>query len=330
MKLLICGTGSIGRRHACNGTMLGCDVSIWSANAQRAQQAAVACNARLASANLAQAASEADAILIATATDQHVDTLKQVAQTGKPLYLEKPICHTDKALTELRQMKLPAIIEIGCQLRSHPGLIVLSDHLRAGRDGPILSFRAVVGQRLDAWRPNTNHLQSYSADANRGGGALFDLIHEIDLAIWLLGDFARLTAQLVNISDLGVKGDDLTQILFQAKLGAPGSLEMDMLCPVYRRSCEIICAKSRLLWDYPTGVLTRETSAGRDILYQQPSDVERNALFVSHLSHFLERAQNESLSARCGLDDGLHAVEVALSAREASHKKSWVEFRGRQ
>ena len=44
-----------------------------------------------------------------------------------------------------------------------------------------------MGQYLPDWRTNADYSKSYSASFEMGGGVLFDLIHEIDLAVNLMG-----------------------------------------------------------------------------------------------------------------------------------------------
>ena len=78
--------------------------------------------------------------------------------------------------------------QVGCNLRFLPSLQRLKDLIAQGVIGRIVRASFEAGQWLPDWRPRQDYRKSYSADPDSGGGVLFDLIHEIDAAYWILGD----------------------------------------------------------------------------------------------------------------------------------------------
>ena len=106
-----------------------------------------------------------------------------------PFLLEKPVSCSEQGLDELaalvRQKGLPALV--GFQLRYHPGFLRAKAWLGEGRIGRALGLSARVGQYLPDWRPDQDYRESYSAKPGLGGGVIFDLTHELDLASAFIG-----------------------------------------------------------------------------------------------------------------------------------------------
>jgi predicted dehydrogenase len=321
----IFGFGSIGRRHAANAAQLGARVIVAARSPGKVTAECHRLGYRVA-ASSEEALALADAVIVATPTDAHLPVALRAAQLRKPLFLEKPLAASRAGVPALARAARGLVVEVGCQLRAHPALRLLQRRLAAGTDGRVLAFRGCVGQRLDQWRPGTDYRASYSADLRRGGGALFDLIHEIDLVLWLCGPVRRVAARLSTLSDLELKADDLANLLLECRTGACGSLQLDMLSPVYRRSFEVVCAKARYEWDYAEGVLRRFAPRGTRELWRAPRGFERNHLFLAHLRHFFARLRRPGLAAMCGLDQGIAALDVALAARDASRTHRWREL----
>jgi predicted dehydrogenase len=153
------------------------------------------------------------------------------------------------------------------------------------------------------------------------------LIHEIDLVLWLCGPVVSVAARLSMVSDLRLRADDLANLLLECRGGACGSLQLDMLSPVYRRSFEVVCVKARYEWDYAAGVLRRFTPRGVQELWRAGRDFDRNQLFLAHMGHFLARVTRPRLAPLCALNEGIAALDVALAARGAARTRRWCEVR---
>ena len=325
-RVLVCGAGSIGRRHMANLRKLGATVTAWRSRTDLGEALAQEFGITVHS-DLATAVSGADAVVIATETDRHIAPALAAARAGKALFIEKPVSHSREGIDALvalvREKQL--VVEVGCQLRAHPCLRELHNRVRSGQDGPIHLLRAAVGQRLDAWRPGADYRQSYSADASRGGGALMDLIHEIDLVLWLAGPVAQVEAVTAKLSDLVIAGDDIACVTLTMRSGALAQIELDMLSPVFRRSVEVVSRDAVYRHDDMSGGLVRSDATGAAAVKQTPPGHERNHLFVSHMEHFLKRLQDPKLPALCPLDDGIAALDVALAAGRAATSRAAID-----
>jgi len=324
-RILVCGSGSIGRRHIRNLKALGAEVSVWRARSQLAAQLSTELEVPIHT-DLERAIVGVDAVVVATATDKHLSVAMAAAKAGKAIFLEKPVSHSLAGIAELRQQCEQRVVEVGCQLRAHPLLRRLSEIISEGHEGPLYTFRCAVGQRLDTWRPGTDYKHSYSASVARGGGALFDLIHEIDLVHWLMGRAVIVSARLSTLSDLELQADDLANLIIATDRGAVGQVQMDMLSPVYRRDLEVVLQKALYRWNDQTGLLIRMDAHGQTVVAQVPDGFERNTLFLNHMSHFLERLDNPAILPYCSLDEGIQALVTVLAAMKANATKQSVEL----
>ncbi len=327
-RVLVCGAGSIGRRHIANLLRLGAEVSVWRARSDLLAEIAHDFPVQTC-VDLPKAITEAEAVVVATATDQHVAIATEVLKAGRALFIEKPLSHDWAGIDSLRHLAEGAVVEVGCQFRAHPNLIALALMLGQSEYGRPLTYRLAMGHRLDAWRPTQDYQQGYSADSARGGGALFDLIHQIDIALWLFGPVVAVHAVLAKLGDLNIRGDDVTNLLLSHKSGVTGHIQLDMASPVYRCEAEVMTSKAIFRWSNAEGLLRHQLPEGEITVDRLPEGFERNDLFLNHMAHFLKRLDSSALPPLCKFEDGVAALKVALGAREADMRGQRVRIDNR-
>ena len=316
-RVLVCGAGSIGKRHIGNLLSLGAEVSVWRSRAHLLEEIARDFPVRIFT-DLQAAITEADAVVVATATDQHLGLATDALKANRALFIEKPLLNEWAGMEDLHRLATGKLVEVGCQMRAHPNLLALARLLRRPESGRPLTYRLAMGHRLDAWRAGQDYREGYSANSARGGGALMDLIHLIDLSLWLFGPAVSVTAVLSKVSELEIQGDDVTNLLLTHESGVTGHGQMDMASPVHRCEVEVMTAAAIYRWSNAEGVLRRRSPDGETIADRLPEGYERNDLFLAHMKHFLERLQDPALQPLCSFDDGLDALRIALAARESS------------
>lgn len=200
-RALIVGYGSIGARHARILESLGCEIGVVSAREDVSYPTWKTLGEALA-------AFEPTHILVAAETSRHVALYRELLSHPASLLIEKPL------FSELEDVPARDDVYVAYNLRFHPVLAEMKD--RCGEE-PAFSAEITVGSYLPDWRPGTDYRQCYSADAERGGGVLRDLSHELDAALWLFGAWRRLTAHGGHFSDLEITSDDTFVILGAAE-----------------------------------------------------------------------------------------------------------------
>jgi predicted dehydrogenase len=324
MKLLVVGTGSIGKRHIKNLLELGAEVLSFSyqLNAQKIDP-------RVTPVSQLDVflESDIDAVVIANRTDQHMDVAMQAARAGKHLFLEKPLANSMAGVGELvaTVQQKGLVVEAGFMLHLHPNLLWIREQLAKGLLGEIWHMRAAVGQWLPDWRPGTDHRQGYGAFKALGGGVTFDLIHELDLVQWLLGPVADVTAMMRQAAALEIETEAVAQIVLQLASGALAQVHLDYLRPGYGREMEIVGRQGVLRWDYVQGVVTLE-EAGQvpRVVHRVPVGFVRNHLFLDHMRHFLQRLRSPTLPATSPLEEAAAVLRVALAAHRSAQQRKHV------
>jgi predicted dehydrogenase len=168
-RVLVCGAGSIGKRHIANLLQLGAEVSVWRTRQELLDEIACEYPVQVCG-DLTRAIASVEAIVVATATDQHVAIAEEALKAGRALFIEKPLSHDWHGIDRLGRLAKNQVVEVGCQFRAHSNLIALAHRLGQPKHGRLLTYRLSMGHRLDAWRPAQNYQLGYSAKSARGGG----------------------------------------------------------------------------------------------------------------------------------------------------------------
>lgn len=319
MRVLICGFGSIGRRHLQNLWASGeRDISLY-----RTFQSALP-DTKLDTFQIftdLEAALEAapQAVIIANPTALHLDIAIPAAKAGCHILLEKPISHSMERIDELQKAVISGggKVLVGYHYRFHPGLQRIHDLLKSDAIGRPISFRAHWGEYLPGWHPWEDYSQSYSARADLGGGVILTLSHPFDYIHWLLGEISEVWAFAGKLSHLDVQVEDTAEIGLRLDNGIFGSVHLDYAQQPGKHQLEIIGTSGTIHWDNATGITSQFLEiSGRWESFPLSPDFERNDLYISEMRHFLSICREE-VQPVCALEDGIHALKVALAALES-------------
>ena len=218
LRFGVLGAGRIGKVHAKALHESGRAQVAYVADAMpdAASSLAGSVGAKTASVDDVMAASDVDAILIATPTDTHADLIEQAARAGKMILCEKPVSlsveRIEECLKVVEQAGVPLMI--GFHRRYDPNFSVLERRLRAGEIGDI---EMVTITCRDPSPPPVSYIE-------RSGGLYRDMmIHDFDMARFLLGEdpvvVHALGASLVDPA-IGQAGDiDTAAVHLQTATG---------------------------------------------------------------------------------------------------------------
>jgi predicted dehydrogenase len=321
-RILVVGTGSIGRRHITNLVSLGAQVSAYSYRGAGASPPLPPGVAVIT--DLDRALAEAgDGVIIANSSDRHLQVARCAAEHGKALFIEKPIATSldgvDDFAREVVRRRL--VVEIGFMLRFHPNVRWLAEFLAQCKLGDIHHARAAVGQFLPEWRPGTDHRTGYGARRQTGGGVIFDLVHELDLVAHLLGDIEDVSAMTRNVQSLEIETEAIAQIVLRVRSGVIAHVQLDYVRPTYERVLEIVGSLGHLKWDYVEGTVMLSKPGGeRVVVHSVPERFERNTMYLDQMRHFLDRIETPGSTA-ASLDDGIRALRVALACHRSAEER---------
>lgn len=253
--VLVLGAGSIGRRHARNLVAAGATVHVADP---------VAAEAPVGTRPVAWDDADPSAypgVVVASPTVCHLDQTAHAVDVGARVLVEKPLALTRAEAASLRDRN--DRVRVGFNLRFHAPVRRLVEVVHAGRLGTVRAARLWFGYHLPSWRPGTDYRRSYSARADLGGGVLLDAIHELDLAVWLLGpDLVVDAARLDRVGDLDIDVEDTVRALLRTAEGAPVEVALDYLSRDYRRGIEVIGSEGSARLDWARKVLEVDLGDG--------------------------------------------------------------------
>jgi predicted dehydrogenase len=327
LKILIVGFGSIAKRHLTNLSAVAPDaqLALLRLHNKSVDLGVHALEVQETFFDLDDAiAWQPDMALLTNPAPFHVPAGLRLASTGCHLFIEKPIGTKEDEVKELigvcREFKV--VLMVGYVLRFARWLRVIKETLVDGAIGKPMMIRAEVGQYLPDWRTGVDYRQSVSARRYLGGGAIFELSHEIDYVCWLMGEVDRVTAIAECSGELEVDVEDMAEIGLHFRSGCVGSIHLDMLQRTPVRGGKVVGSEGAIVWNG----ITREVELfkpgveNRQLIYRESSADARD-MYLDEMSHFLDCIQTNR-DPLVGGKDGLRALQIALAA-----KKSTIEER---
>jgi predicted dehydrogenase len=317
LSVLIVGCGSIGRRHARVLSSLGvrhlraCDPLA----AQRAALLAESPSVQMDASFEEGLKTQPDTVLICTPPQLHVPMAMQAIQAGCHVLSEKPLSDSLDGVEALESLANAAgkKVMVGLCFRYHVGTLKAKHYLDSGRVGRLVSVRALMGEYLPEVRPDYRSL--FSAQV---GGA-FDLMHDIDLAIWYA---ARPVTNVIALhgaySDIGIRAPDLVELLMDFGGVCLGSVHLDFFQRPRRRQIELLCSEGVIIvefarWDRCVVSVYEATSR---IWTHEELPTDRDDMFRSEDREFLEAvAQNRPIQAT--IAEARKSLEVVVAAQAA-------------
>lgn len=220
MKAIIIGGGSIGKRHSDNLNNLGIQTRIVDIDEIDMIDHILQENFNFG--------------LVCSPNIKHVEHCIKLAQHNIPIFCEKPfytnINGVDELLQLIEQNNLNTMV--GCNLR-------FTQEVR-NIDSNTKYISSYLGYNLSKWRPGTDHLKSYSANANLGGGILLDAIHELDYLYYKFGSIKDISYIKNKMSNITIDTEDLVVGRIEFENGTIADFNLNYLSEKYQRYYDIL------------------------------------------------------------------------------------------
>jgi predicted dehydrogenase len=321
MHVAFVGSGSIGRRHAnvvrarWPGAALtvvrrGGAADAWSDSV----------GARVVPDLAAAIAADPDLAVVATPSALHADALDALLAAGVACYVEKPAvtdrAQLDRVRSRLASLASPPPTLSGCNLRFLPAARRLREAIAGGAIGRPVRASLQVGQWLPDWRPGTDYRHGYGASAALGGGVVLDLVHELDAARWLFGEFDAAHAVGGHYSRLEIGTEDAAAIVLGRRGGPAVAVGLDYASRTPMRRWEVIGDEASLEWDLIARRLVLRAPGGREEPLASGADFDVAATYPAAMAELVE-AIGGRRAATPDLADGLASAELAIRANES-------------
>lgn len=132
-------------------------------------------------------ASDAEGVIVATATNAHVDVMVKLANAGKHIFTEKVLALTDEGAAQIAEAvkRNGVTFVISLPWKYNAPQIAVHEIVKSGELGKVnyLRFRNCHSGSLDGWLP-----AHFYSQEECGGGAMIDLgAHGMYLTDWICG-----------------------------------------------------------------------------------------------------------------------------------------------
>ena len=318
MKICFSGTSGIGHRHIENVLALRPDAQLFAirdgeSETTRKFDMTVVANTEAA------LSYDLDAAVVALPPSLHAAAAKSYLDAGVPLYLEKPVAMRVDEIhdTALAAERAGLVTMVGCHLRMTPGFAKLKGLISEGAIGPVHTAHLSVGQWLPDWRPGRDYRDTYSAQRKLGGGVLLDLVHELDMARNLFGEFSELTARSGNTGLLEIDTEDHADILLQRD-DMTVNVHLDYLDKSSHRNGRIIGENGTLIYDVIQKTMARYDIQKRNwVDLYETGDFDSATALKNSMAQFLSCVEQGQPTDQ-PLMEGVRSLELSERARRAA------------
>jgi myo-inositol 2-dehydrogenase / D-chiro-inositol 1-dehydrogenase len=321
VKVALIGAGRIGRLHA--GLLSetpGVDALIVAdALPDRAAEVAGGVGAR-AAATIETAIDEADAVVIAAATDAHAALISRSIDAGKPTFCEKPLAVDLAATLDVaRRIEASGVpFQLGFQRRFDAGFVEAKRRIDSGELGTLYVAR-LAGH--DPAPPHESYIPA-------SGGLFRDFsIHDFDAIRWLTGQEVDEVWAIGSVRGFPVfakYGDvDTAVATLQLADGTPVAMTVARHDPLgYDIRTELFGSKDSISVGLGPRTPIRSVEPGveppADAAWPNFLDRFRDA-YRAEFAAFLEVAAGNRPSP-CTAADGVQALRIAEAATTSLHE----------
>jgi len=319
-KVLICGLGSIGKRHlrtlrqywkSVEIAVLRSGYGTYCQEIELADQVFTTLSDSLSW--------KPDAAIICTPASKHLSTALILARNGIPLLIEKPVGDGTESRhdwQELTVLSATVPIEVGYVLRHDPCRVAVKSYIAEKRIGHLVEADFYCGSWLPDWRPGIDYRRCVSANRSLGGGVLLELSHEIDLAQSLLGNLHLYSSLLKHSGLLEIDVEDQAHLLAYSDDQCLVSIRINFCTQPSSRHVRIRGRDGEIHWDLIAGkVQVMQTGQKNDLFFE--SHISSHENYRVQMEHFLSCATG-AREPVCSLSDGLVVLDIINMSRTLS------------
>lgn len=293
--VLIIGSGSIANKHLTNLISLKKKVYVFSSGKNINNNFTLKLQKKINITNsIAKIKKKIDFAIVANATNNHIPQINVLAKNQIHIFCEKPISNNIKSLKKTRAVlkKNKIIFSTNYQLHQHNLFKFIKSKIKKKE---ILSVSLRVGQHIKNWRKKSPNSSSYFLDSHKGGGVIFELIHEVNLINSLFGNIIDIKT-LVKKSDIYQNVEDIAISSFSTSSNILGGLYQDMISELPFRTIEIICKNKNYHFDLLANEVKIFYKNKTKFIKFQKSNCQQMFLLKKNLLNFNKKIKQKNYS----------------------------------
>ncbi len=260
-----------------------------------------------------------DFMIVSNPTSLHLKYITKSINYNIDALIEKPIASDftkiKKVEAKIRDRKNK--IYVAYNLRFHPIIKKIKEIIDSEKFGKVLKAELYVGEYLPFWHPYEDYRKSYAAKKELGGGVLRTLSHEIDLGQCWFGEYKKIFAKVLKISDLDINVDDSTDIFAEMKNKIILKINMDYLNPLGIRKGEIFFEKGLLKYNFlKKEIIFIDYKNKENEILLKINHYDYNEQYKLQMINFLIKNNKEL----CSLEEGINVLKVIDKCEESNRK----------
>ena len=328
-SIVICGVGSIGKRHIENfGKLFDC-IDIVDINPDRVKESIRKYKIRNHYQNVAKALSSKkyDAVVIAVPPHLHQEIAVEAIKNKSNLFIEKPLGMSSngwqKLYEDCKKNRLISYIGYCCRFLSYTKK--LKEIIKKNIIGDIVHANLRWGSYLPDWHPWENYKDFYMSKKEQGGGALMDESHGIDLVRYIIGDIDKVSAMVGNTSDLDMTSDDAALLTCKMKSGSLVPMHFDLSSRVPIMNFEITGKEGSIIWesvDHQLKIFTIKSKKWEIIQFSKDSVLD---MYQDQARHFYDCVYNGHKSLT-DIKDAILTQKVIDAAFESNKTEKFIKI----
>ena len=250
------------------------------------------------------------AAVIASPANQHLQQALVFTAKNIPTLIEKPIGtgeEREDEWKELAKRSQETPVYVGYILRQDPGAKILKELIRKKKMGRLISARFYCGSWLPDWRPDSDYRKCVSARKDLGGGAALELSHEIDMALYLLGDLDINHSECWQSKALDIETEDQCLVVGRDCNGCLVTIEIDYCTKKPERYVSIRGSEGSIYWDLIQGTITQTAEGEKS--EESVIGLKSDERFYKQLSLFWN-ASKQGGHGLCTIDEALKVLNI--------------------
>lgn len=253
-------------------------------------------------------------VIVSTPSDTHYRYARQSIEEHVPTFVDKPLCDSLAEANALltKAVRTKTILRCGFNLRFLPVVQTVKSWMSEKRLGTLLTADFSVGQYLPFWRPGRGFRNTYSAHYERGGGVSLDLIHELDMALELLGPVRLNPFVSSRLSNLDISVEDF--VLYVHRGNPVVTVRADYLSHIYRRRYEIVGSEGSVSCDIAGKRCVFADKSGKTETITNPAQFDISQTYVTEIRSFMKDIHHNSFTTNKRVL-GIDALAIALKGR---------------
>ena len=314
-KVLVCGYGSIGKRHVRTVQKLipGVNIGILRSNSKSTQNQ----SSYLEFSDVERALNwTPDCVIIANPAPFHVQLALNSLRQSIPTFIEKPLGsgHESKEhFIELLALEQSVPVLLGYVLRHDAGVKILQDWLNQKLIGQVVEIDLHCGSWLPDWRQSTDYRETVSASRSLGGGVLRELSHEIDLAHYLFGHLRLLFARVKQSGLIQVDVEDQATIVAETDDGVSVLIRINFCTTPTTRRLMMRGDRGQIVLDFVDNNITLAAKdVNRFVSYAEDSEL----MYEDQMNHFINCCTQQARPA-CTVRDGIQVLKFIQSVENS-------------